>query len=248
MLQRLQSAYVSQLTFKLGTNNIQYMFMLLSKAPEVLQKLRQEHDDVFYNADFDETISRLQDNPQTLADLKYTAAVIRETARLFPGGFGARVAEEGFVTNDSLTRVMLTQSSATIPYNDNTYPIDNNLLIIANSHTLHYDSKYFADPDAFQPERFLGSDSANAKNCFRTFSRGSRACLGGNMAMEEMKVLLLMTARYYDFECAGLSPNLKPKAAFTERDTVFGDIIFQCLGFDAKPRGGMMMKVKKRVL
>jgi cytochrome P450 len=76
---------------------VQYMFMLLSKASEVLQKLRQEHDDVFHNASFDETLSRLQNNPQILAELKYTAAVIRETARLFPGGFGARVAKAGFV-------------------------------------------------------------------------------------------------------------------------------------------------------
>jgi cytochrome P450 len=95
----LQSAYISHLILEIVANIVQYMFMLLSKGPEVLQKKRQEHDDVFDNASFDETLSRIQDNPQSLAELKYTAAVIRETLRLFPGGFGARVAEAGFVPN-----------------------------------------------------------------------------------------------------------------------------------------------------
>jgi hypothetical protein len=54
-----------------------------------------------------------------------------------------------------------------------------------------------------------------------------------------------MTVRDYEFECAGLKPNAQPKTTYTELDTVFGDIVFQELGLEARPRGGMMMTCKK---
>ena len=55
-----------------------------------------------------------------------------------------------------------------------------------------------------------------------------------------------MTVRDYEFECADLKPNARPRSSYTELDTVFGDIIFQELGIEAKPRGGMMMRCRKR--
>ena len=85
------------------------------------------------------------------------------------------------------------------------------------------------------------------RSCFRTFGRGARACLGQNLAQTELQVILLLTVRDYDFECADLKPNAKPRTSFTDMDTVFGDIVFQELGIEAKPRGGMMMKVKESV-
>lgn len=68
--------------------------MLLSKSPDVLQKLRDEHTRVFA-ADFDETVKILRDSPSKLNELTYTTAVIQETLRLFPVGFGVREAAEG---------------------------------------------------------------------------------------------------------------------------------------------------------
>ena len=43
-----------------------------------------------------------------------------------------------------------------------------------------------------------------------------------------------MTVRDYEFECAGLKPNMKPKTNWTELDTVFGDIVFQELGLEVR--------------
>jgi hypothetical protein len=54
-----------------------------------------------------------------------------------------------------------------------------------------------------------------------------------------------MTLRDYEFKCADLKPNAQPKTTYTELDTVFGDIVFQELGLEARPRGGMMMTCKK---
>jgi cytochrome P450 len=68
--------------------------MLLSTHPEVLQKLREEHDRVF-GKDLSETLSALEDSPSKLNDLEYTNSVIKESLRLFPVGFGVKNAPRG---------------------------------------------------------------------------------------------------------------------------------------------------------
>ena len=69
--------------------------MLLSKSPEVVKKLREEHTRVFHEG-FAETLNILQDSPQKLDELVYTTAVIKETLRLFPVGYGVREAAAGY--------------------------------------------------------------------------------------------------------------------------------------------------------
>jgi cytochrome P450 len=70
--------------------------MLLSKSPEVVKKLREEHSRVFHE-DFTETLNILRDSPQKLDELEYTTAVIKEALRLFPVGYGVREAGDGYV-------------------------------------------------------------------------------------------------------------------------------------------------------
>ena len=60
-----------------------------------------------------------------------------------------------------------------------------------------------------------------------------------------MKVILIMTVRDYEFECVGLVPNKVPKTRYTDLDTIYGDVIFQELGLEAKPPGGVDMRVRK---
>ena len=139
----------------------------------------------------------------------------------------------------------LTLKRAKIAYNGETYPIDNHLAVIPTSHTLHYDPLFYPDPTKFKPERFLDPENTIPRSNFRTFGRGPRACIGQNLAQDQLRIILLMTCRDYEFECADLKPNAQPRTSYTDLDTVFGDIVFQELGLSAQTRGGMMMRCRK---
>jgi cytochrome P450 len=208
----------------------QFSYMLLSKNPSVVQKLREEHNRIF-DSNIERTIEILRESPHKLNELDYTTAVIKETLRLFPVGFGVRVAPPG----------------SALSLNGETYAIDNNMCIVPLWYHMHYSSSYFKNPAIFDPGRFLDSSSHPevARGTFRSFSRGPRGCAGQDLAIDELRTILLMTVREFDFEYAHMQPNKEARVSFTELDTVYGDVVFQELGLEAKPRGGMMMRVRK---
>jgi len=146
----------------------------------------------------------------------------------------------------SVFNTLTRTHSATITYNGQSYPLGRNLVVVPNSHSVHYSPEYYHKPDEFIPERWLDTDHPVPRAYFHGFSRGPRACMGQTLAQDQLKVILLMILRDYEFECADLKPNPKPKAIFSNLDLIYGDIIFQELGFEAKPRGQVMMKVSKR--
>ncbi|KAI1389174.1 cytochrome P450 [Hypoxylon trugodes] len=203
-----------------------FTYMLLSKHPEIVQKMREEHDAIF-GKNLATTLETLKESPIKLNELEYTTAVIKEGMRLFPVGFGVKEAPAG----------------AKVSYQGREYPVDGGLVIVPCWHTMHHDARYFPEPGTFRPERFLGDGVP--RGWFRSFSRGPRGCLGQDLAMEDMRVILLLTIRDFNFECAGLKPNPKPKATYTDLDTVFGDAAFPMLAMEAKPRDGMMMTIKE---
>ena len=63
--------------------------MLLSVHPEVVKKMREEHDRVF-TPGIDATYEILKANPAKLNELVYTNAVIKEILRFYPVGNTAR--------------------------------------------------------------------------------------------------------------------------------------------------------------
>ncbi|KAH7139805.1 cytochrome P450 [Dactylonectria estremocensis] len=189
---------------------ILYIYSMLSKSPEVVDTLIQEHNTVF-GSGFDATVEMLREAVELLQELPHTETVIKEKLRLFSIGFGA---------------------------------------VVLNGHDLHYNASFFPNPTKFLPERWLDSDNTISGSYFRTFSRGSRAaglsCLGMNLTQNELKIILLMTIRDYDFVYTDLNPNTIARTSFTNLDTLFGDVVFQELATEAQPQGRMMMKVQKR--
>jgi len=209
------------------TDTLCFAFMLLSINPDVLQRLRDEHNRVF-DPSIDITLKILQDSPHKLNELEYTNAVIKETLRVFPIGFVVRSGDR----------------TGHLPYNGVLLPTPNHMIVLAHP-TMHYNPDIFPEPKKFRPDRFLNEGEV-PRNAYRPFELGARTCLGRELAMDAMTTVLLLTVREFDFECDGIVPNKVPRCSWTDLDTQMGDIVFQELGFEAKPRGGMMMKVSKR--
>lgn len=77
-----------------SANPIEYVFIVLHFHPPVVQNLRDEHDRIF-SRDINAIRKVLEQTPHKLNELHYTTAVVKETLRLFPVGFGARKAKQG---------------------------------------------------------------------------------------------------------------------------------------------------------
>jgi cytochrome P450 len=205
----------------------QFLFMLLSKAPHVVDKMHQEHIQQLGS----NPQATLLDNPEVISKLSYTEAVIKVVLRLYVVGSSLRLGPPG----------------ATVYHKGRHLPIDNNLVIMTNAHSIHYDPNIYPQPTAFQPERWLGQNKTHpGVGYFRPFGGDGRWCAGQNLAMYILKVIMVMTIGDYAFECADLKPNREPRTWHTDIDATFGDIAFQQLGLEGRPRDGMMMTVRKR--
>ncbi len=108
---------------------------------------------------------------------------------------------------------------------------------------MHYDPEYFDEPKEFKPERFLAANPTFPRNAYRPFERGLRSCLGQSLAMDEMKIMLVLVARWFDFELKDHQAAEKPLYSFTDLDTKIGVHAFQTWSFTATPDGKVNMKV-----
>lgn len=220
--------------FGTTTDTFSYIIMLLSIFPTALKTLREEHNRVF-PSDVEGTLQALRSDPSLTKNLRYTTAVIQETLRLFPIGIVIRAPPPGMTSFE---------------LHGKTYPVKPNHYFGIMTYAMHYDPEIFPSPSQFQPERFLDfSDSDKEttsfpRNAYRPFERGLRSCMGQSLAMEEMRIALVMLARHFDFELVGHNPVEVPRLPHTDLDTKLGDHAFQKTRFSAGPNGEVRMRVK----
>ncbi|XP_047984012.1 cytochrome P450 4V2-like isoform X2 [Leguminivora glycinivorella] len=146
--------------------------VMLSRHPQVQEKLHHELDDVFGNSDRALTV-------EDLPNLKYLEAVIKETLRLYPPV--PLTARE--VTND----VKLPSGITVV----------NGVSVVLDIWAMHHNPTFWgADTEQFQPERFLEGPLKHPLQ-FQPFSLPMRNCLGYNYAMMSMKTMLANMLRRY---------------------------------------------------
>ncbi|PKS08642.1 hypothetical protein jhhlp_005031 [Lomentospora prolificans] len=203
-----------------------YAYMLLGAFPETLAKLREEHDRLF-DKSFDKTLEIIRENPSLLKVMKYTTAVIYETLRLFPIAFIIRDPPPGVEF---------------LECNGEKYPIKDHTVGVC-AHTMHLDPNIFPEPKKFNPDRFMEANPSYPRNAYRPFERGLRSCMGQTLAMDEMRIALLMTARWFDFELRDHRPSKEPKLPQSDMDTVIGVHAYQSFYITAGPSEPVKMKI-----
>lgn len=78
-------------------------------------------------------------------------------------------------------------------------------LIWGDHYAVHHNPTHWPQPESFLPERWLVTDDDPLyppRNAWRPFERGPRNCIGQELALTEIKVMLAMTIRDFDIEDA----------------------------------------------
>jgi cytochrome P450 len=156
----------------------------------VLARLRAEHDAVLGPTAAAASLARVRADPRLVHALPYTAAVVKETMRLYPvgatirtGGGGFRLAVDGAPAGWPTAGFSLWTAARGVAMCDGV----------------------FVRPAEFLPERWLAGEGQALhppRAAFQGFSMGPRACIGQELATVEMKLVLVAMVRDFDLECA----------------------------------------------
>jgi len=214
------------------STTICYAWLLLSRNPSAMAKIRAEHDTIL-GSHKDKAATILSENPALLHRLTYTLAVIKETLRIFPVVSSPRGGLKNYTLTDSKGQRFPTE----------------HCLVWAVHHGLHHNPHCWPRVNEFLPERFLADQDRPdelrpLKNAWRPFELGPRACIGTELAMTELKIVLALTARDFDLN-----------EAFTEWDQlnkpkgvkmVDGERAYQIQLGSAHPADGFPVRIVAR--
>ena len=173
----------------------------VSRNSEAADRIRAEGEAVY------------GDREPTAADysgLAYTRAVIQETMRLYPPIWGlVRIAAKPDIIDGHEIRV------------------GDRVALFA--YGAHHSPKYWEEPEAFRPERFMGEAAKKRKPyTYIPFGGGKRSCIGGAMSQVENTLALSMLLRRFRPEYIGPDP----------------------AGIDATvtltPKGGLKFRIRER--
>jgi cytochrome P450 len=157
---------------------------MISDKPEVLSKLRAEHEEIL-GRDPSLAYETIAQSPYMLNQLPYTVAVIKETLRLHPIGSSFRRGSADFC----------------FVHNNVAYPTEG-AIIHTNLTIVHLRADPWPRATEFLPERFLvptGHPLRAPPNAWRAFELGHTRCIGEELAMVEMKLALVFTVRDIEF-------------------------------------------------
>ncbi|MFN3746672.1 MAG: cytochrome P450 [Hyphomicrobiaceae bacterium] len=152
-----------------------------SRSPEIVERIRREGEAVYGTRD------------PTAADypaLAYTRAVIQETMRFYPPIWGLiRVAAK----DDEIGGKQINAGDRVVLF----------------AYGAHHDPRFWEEPEAFRPERFMG-DAVKKRRpyTYLPFGGGKRSCIGGAMSQVENTLALSMLLRRFrpEYVGNGISP------------------------------------------
>ncbi len=171
-----------------------FSFILLSEHPAARERLEAEVDAV------------LGDRPPRLEDLEhlpFCAAVVHEAMRLYPPAWV--IAREAMEDIEIGGHVMRRGDQ-----------------IMVAPWLSHRDPRYFPEPLAFEPERWLGDlEKRLPRMAYLPFGGGPRVCIGNHFALMEIRLVLAALTRRLRFDWSGAPPlTLAPSVTLRTRDPI----------------------------
>ena len=155
-----------------------YLFTLLAENPLEEMRVLEEIG----------ALGKKEIGLEDIPKLKYLEAAAKEALRIFPPAWliGRRVISDfkaGGVLFEKDQEILFPQSS------------------------IHHDMRFFENPHAFKPSRWLdGSLDENPKFAYFPFGGGSRVCLGNHFAMMEIILVVSTILQKYQLRKVDTSP------------------------------------------
>ncbi|OQO05753.1 hypothetical protein B0A48_09847 [Cryoendolithus antarcticus] len=151
------------------STTLTYLCWELTRNPELQTRLRQDLQECQERSSPQGKVSR------EVLDSPLLEAVINESLRLHPAA-PASLQRITPPTGATVSGVRLPAST----------------IVSMQCYTTNRDAAAFPDPDTFSPDRWLksGGGTAAMKELFMPFSKGTRACLGKNLAFMELKLVV----------------------------------------------------------
>ncbi len=139
-----------------------WAWYLLSQNPEA---------EAAFHAEIDRVLTGRLPSFEDLPQLRYTESVFAEALRLYPPawGIGRRVLED---------------------YPVGGFVVPARSVVLMSPYATHRDPRWFPDPHAFRPERWLEDDPARPKFAYFPFGGGARVCIGERFAWMEGTLIL----------------------------------------------------------
>jgi cytochrome P450 len=149
-------------------------------------------------AEVDAALGRRRPTVTDLAALPWTAACFHEAVRLYPPAWSIpRVA----IADDEIGGHRIARGSSVI------IPI----------HAIHHDARFWADPERYDPERFMpGSPTRRHRSAYLPFGGGRRICIGSSFALMEATLIAAILSQRFVFDLAPGHP-VEPEATLTLR-------------------------------
>lgn len=109
------------------------------------------------------------------------------------------VFKEGSRLNDGAsTRLARIAPNEDLKFRDHVIP--RGTAVSMSTYIQHRNTSLFPDPETFNPDRWLGPDSAKLERYLVNFNKGTRNCLGMNLAKAEIYLTLAMVFRSFEME------------------------------------------------
>ncbi|OBR48036.1 cytochrome P450 [Paraburkholderia tropica] len=129
---------------------------------------------------------------EALPSLEYVGHTIKESLRLYP----------------AVPVLFSRRAQGVVQLGDWTFPA--RTLFVVPVNVIHRDSRWYTDPEAFQPERFATGAPEIPRGAYMPFGAGARVCLGQHLAMTEMTIIAAMLLQR--FELSVPSGSTPPRA------------------------------------
>lgn len=185
-------------------NALAWTWHLLAANPDVERRFHEEVDHV------------LADRParaDDLSHLPFTRAVLAESLRLYPPAY-----------------LLGRRALSTYQVPGTAYELPPRTVVFLSQYLLHRDPRFWDEPDAFRPERWLEAAGAPCRHRFAyfPFGAGPRVCIGEQFAWMEGILVLATLARHWTF---------RPQA---------GHVVTMQPIVTLRPRGGLPMRPARR--